>query len=95
MYNNTDDIIQVIKREEVHGMMMDNLRTLHFAPVIQAGGLFAIQFYQHPSMHGILAHDLPAEVTSCLVEKSEITQYIILEQMSGKTAPIRVRKADH
>ena len=52
--------------------------------------MFAIQFYQHPSMHGILAHDLPGNITSCLVERSEVMQYQILERMGQKTAPIGV-----
>ena len=89
-YNNTEDIIQALKEGQVRGMMMDNLRALYFAPLIKAEQLFAIQFYQHPSMHGILATNLSAEITSCLVEKSEIMQYRILEQMSRKTAPIGV-----
>ena len=71
-------------------MMMDNIRALYYAPVIEREKLFAIQFYSFPCMHGIVARHLSHEVTSCLVEQSETMQYRILERLNGHTAPIKV-----
>ncbi len=90
VYNSTAEIFRALDNNDISGMMMDNIRALYYAPVIEREKLFAIQFYSFPCMHGIVARHLSHEVTSCLVEQSETMQYRILERLNGHTAPIKV-----